>query len=276
NPLPVIIVSSISKSGSENALKALSYGAVDVFGKPGGPYSVGDLKSELVNKVKSIGKSSFKYRYNENLNEKKYTPISASKLSQKTKKIIAIGASTGGTEAIKDVIYRLPQNIPGIIIVQHMPEYFIKPYADRLNSDCNLNVKVAQHNDKITEGTVYVAPFGSHTIVKKNANDYFIELKDGPFVHHQKPSASVLFKSLAMSAGSEAIGVILTGMGKDGSTGLLEMKEAGSYNIAQDEESCVIFGMPKEAINNGSIHKIAPLNTIAEEIVNILSINILT
>ena len=270
HPMPVIIVSSLTKKGSDKAIEALSIGAVDVMGKPGGPYSVGEMKAQLIEKVKLAGDVRIKDKLLKAEN-KLHTPVKViSTRSRSThKNIIAIGASTGGTEAIKEVIFRLPTNIPGIVIVQHMPAYFTKNFANHLNQQCDLYVKEAEHGDRVEEGKVLIAPGGIHMVLK-HSGGYYVELRDGPMIHHQKPAVSLLFKSVAEVAGPEAIGVILTGMGKDGSETMVDMKEAGAYNIAQDEESCVVFGMPAEAIKNNAVHRILSIEKIAGEIVRVV------
>lgn len=271
HPMPVIIVSSLTQKGSEKAFEALSLGAVDVMAKPGGPYSVGEMKVQLIEKVKAVSKALIKNKQKNDVSVSQ-TPRETINPSQSTKKkkIIVIGASTGGTEAIKEVLCRLPKDIPGILIVQHMPAFFTKPFAKRLNDESLLDVYEAKRFQMIEPGTALVAPGGFHLVMKKNSSGYYAETRDGPMVHHQKPAVDVLFKSVANVAGSEAIAVLLTGMGKDGALGMLALKDAGSYNIAQDESTSVIFGMPKEAINLGASHAILPLDRIANEIVKVL------
>jgi len=187
-------------------------------------------------------------------------------LTQTSQKIIAIGASTGGTEAIKEVLLRLPPNSPGLVIVQHMPPKFTSAFAARLDGICPLEVKEAQDGDSVLTGRALIAPGAYHMLLRRSGARYYVQVKDGPLVHHQRPSVDVLFNSAAQSAGSNAIGVILTGMGADGADGMLAMKEQGAYTMAQDEASCVVFGMPKEAIKRGAVHKVLPLRRIPEEI----------
>jgi two-component system chemotaxis response regulator CheB len=177
-----------------------------------------------------------------------------------------VGASTGGTEAIKEVLVRLPQNTPGIVIVQHMPPKFTTAFAERLNQQCDLDVKEAQDGDTVVTGRVLLAPGNYHMLLKRSGARYYVQVKNGPPVHHQRPSVDVLFNSAALSAGANAIGVILTGMGADGAEGMLAMKSRGAYTIAQDEGSCIVFGMPKEAIKRGATQKVLPLARIPEEI----------
>jgi two-component system chemotaxis response regulator CheB len=187
-----------------------------------------------------------------------------------TDKIIAIGASTGGTEAIKEILVRLPANMPPIIIVQHMPQFFTRSFAERLDSLCALYVKEASDGELLAPGKVLIAPGNLHMVLKRSGASYYVEVKEGPLVFHQRPSVEVLFKSVARYAGANSIGVLLTGMGKDGAEGLLEMKNAGAVTIAQDEKSCVVYGMPKEAAQIGAAMKILSLDRIPEALVELL------
>jgi two-component system chemotaxis response regulator CheB len=272
HPLPVIIVSSLTPRGGKMALQALELGAVEVLGKPDGAFSVGDLGEELVQKVRAAAH----VRFNQ---AQSFTPTPAppaprlAPLVQTTDKIIAIGASTGGTEAIKEILVRLPQNTPGLVIVQHMPPKFTSAFAERLNQQCALEVKEAQDGDSVVTGRALIAPGNYHMLLKRSGARYFVQVKTGPPVHHQRPSVDVLFNSAALSAGANVIGVILTGMGADGAEGLLAMKERGAYTIAQDEASCVVFGMPKEAIKRGATYKVLPLTRIPDEIRRVLAAN---
>ncbi len=270
HPLPVIIVSSLTPRGSKMALQALELGAVEVLGKPDGAFSVGDLGAELVQKVRAAAHVRF--------NRKKSTdqtpappPARLSPLVQTSEKIIAIGASTGGTEAIKEILLRLPQNTPGVVIVQHMPPKFTSAFAERLNQQCTLEVKEAQDGDSVITGRALIAPGNYHMLLKRSGARYYVQVKSGPPVHHQRPSVDVLFHSAALTGGANVIGVILTGMGADGAEGMLALKDRGAYTIAQDEASCVVFGMPKEAIKRGATHKVLPLSRIPEEIRRVLS-----
>jgi two-component system chemotaxis response regulator CheB len=191
-------------------------------------------------------------------------------LTQTSHKVIAIGASTGGTEALKNVLMKLPPNIPGIVVVQHMPANFTTAFADRLNTLCQFQVKEAQDNDTVVPGTCLIAPGNFHMLLRRSGARYYVEVKTGPMVHHQRPAVDVLFKSTAKYAGANSVGVILTGMGADGAEGMREMKNAGASTIAQDEKSCVVFGMPKEAIKLGGVDKILPLDNIANEIIRMI------
>ncbi len=259
-PMPVIIVSSLAKQGCEVALKALELGASEVMCKPGASYSVKDMSEQLIEKIKGVAHiRQFKIPVVEEL--KQDLQISRAMIKT-TNKVIAIGASTGGTEAIKEVLVRLPAEMPPIVIVQHMPQYFTKAFAERLNSLCKLEVKEAEDREPAASGKVLIAPGNKHLVLKRSGANYYVEVKDGPMVFHQRPSVEVLFSSVARYAGANAVGIILTGMGKDGAKGLLEMKDAGAFTIAQDEKSCVVYGMPREAVLMGAAMKVAPLDRI--------------
>jgi len=268
-PVPTIIVSSLTPKGGRLTLEAMDIGAVDVIGKPGTAYSVGDMSVQLVEKIRAASRVTLtKREIAQDGNNADPEPIKA--LSQTTNKIIAIGASTGGTEALKKVLVRMPPNSPGIIIVQHMPANFTKAFASRLNDICQISVKEAEDNDSVIPGTALVAPGNFHMILRRSGARYYVEIKTGPMVHHQRPAVDVLFKSTAQYAGANAIGVILTGMGADGAAGLLEMKKKGAGTIAQDEKSCIVFGMPKEAIKLGAADKVVSLEMIPSEIIKMV------
>lgn len=273
HPMPVIIVSSLTKKGPEVALRGLELGAAEVMAKPGEAYSVGDMSAQLKEKIKAVSKiKSFNLmsRIANPKTSQEIPKIATKALIRTTNKIIAIGASTGGTEAIKEVLTALPANMPPIVIVQHMPQNFTKSFADRLNNLCALEVKEAENNESATPGKVLIAPGNTHMVLKRSGANYFVEIKDGPLVLHQRPSVEVLFNSVAKYAGRNAVGVLLTGMGKDGAGGLLEMRKAGAYTIAQDEASCIVFGMPKEAIMLGGAMKIESLKKIPSALITYL------
>ena len=267
-PLPVIIVSSLTPKGSKMALEAMEIGAIDVIGKPGGSYSVGDMSDMLAEKIRIASVANIRHRSGYEPNFEKPEPIGA--LTETTNKVIAIGASTGGTEALKDVLSRMPPNSPGIVVVQHMPANFTSAFAERLNGLSLITVKEAEDNDAVIQGKAVIAPGNQHMLLRRSGARYYVEVKDGPRVQHQRPSVDVLFKSIARYAGSNSIGVILTGMGADGAEGLLEMKQAGARTIAQDEKTCVVFGMPKEAIKIGAVDKVVPLGQVAQEILRMV------
>lgn len=268
-PLPVIIVSSLTPKGGKLTLEAMDIGAVEVIAKPGGSYTVGDMSTQLAEKIRAASwvKIAKKDPGNQPASVRS-GPIRA--LSKTSNKVIAIGASTGGTEALKNVLSRMPSNSPGIVAVQHMPAKFTTAFADRLNDICQIRVKEARNNDSVNPGSALIAPGNYHMILRRSGARYYVEVKDGPMVHHQRPAVDVLFKSTAQYAGPNSIGAILTGMGADGAEGLLRMKQAGAKTIAQDEKSCVVFGMPKEAIKLGAADKVVPLDRVAEEIVRMV------
>jgi two-component system chemotaxis response regulator CheB len=268
-PLPVIIISSLTSQGSKLGLEALESGAVEVIAKPGGSYSVGDMSEQLAQKIRAAARVRMKDRAVVSAKAAPPEPVSSA-LSRTTHQIVAIGASTGGTEALKSVISRMPADSPGILIVQHMPANFTTAFAERLNGLAHITVKEARDNDSVLPGTALLAPGNFHMILRRSGARYYVDVKDGPMVHHQRPAVDVLFKSVAKYAGSNAVGVIMTGMGADGSAGLLEMKQAGARTIAQDENSCVVFGMPKESIKLGAVDKVVPLDQIAQEILRMV------
>ncbi|WP_300455012.1 chemotaxis response regulator protein-glutamate methylesterase [Desulfobacula sp.] len=269
-PLPVIIVSSLSSKGSKIALEALSLGALEVISKPSTAYSVGDMSLQLAEKIRAVYGAKIMTSPVQNTQKKPLTSIGSMALAATTNKIIAIGASTGGTEAIKNVLTRLPHNTPGIVVVQHMPAQFTTSFAQRLNELCQMRVKEAQNGDTVINGQVLIAPGNYHMILKRSGARYYVAVKTGPLVHYQRPAVDVLFKSVARFAGANALGIILTGMGKDGAAGMLDMKKAGAVNIAQDERSSVVFGMPKEAINIGAVDYVQDINAIANKAISLL------
>ena len=262
-PLPVIIVSSLTQKGSKLAMEALDNGALEVICKPSAAYSVGDMSVQLADKIRAVARVNVQKRLAEEGDGSAAAPVAASQaLSATTNKIIAIGASTGGTEAIKAVLTGMPPNSPGIVIVQHMPAKFTTSFAERLDSLCAISVSEAQDGDSVVNGRALLAPGNFHMLLKRSGARYYVEVKTGPLVHHQRPAADVLFRSVAKYAGANAVGIILTGMGADGAAGMLEMKKAGAQTIAQDEESCVVFGMPKEAIKLGGVDRVVSLPNV--------------
>ena len=262
-PLPVIIVSSLTPKGGKMAMEALDSGALEVISKPSAAYSVGDMSIQLADKIRAIARVNVKERVQSG---NKFSPVKPATISRaltaSTNKIIAIGASTGGTEAIKTVLTGMPPNAPGIVMVQHMPANFTTSFAERLDSLSQITVKEANDGDSILNGHALLAPGNFHMLLRRSGARYYVQVKKGPLVHHQRPAADVLFRSVAKYAGTNAVGVILTGMGSDGAAGLLEMKEAGARTIAQDEKSCVVFGMPKEAIKFGAVEKVVSLGNV--------------
>ena len=272
-PIRVIIVSSLAEAGSEVALKAVEYGALEVMCKPESMYSVGDMSEQLIYKIKAVAAvPEYKLRMiAENAAASAAKARSTQALIKTTNKIIAIGASTGGTEALREVLTAMPPNIPPIVIVQHMPQYFTKTFAERLDSLCAIKVKEASDKEILAPGKALIAPGNKHLYVMRSGAVYYAQLADGPFVHHQRPAVENLFLSVAEYAGKNAVGVIMTGMGKDGAAGMLEMKKQGAHTIAQDEKSCVVFGMPKEAIDIGAVSQVVSLRDIPGAIIKAVS-----
>ncbi|HPU98018.1 MAG TPA: chemotaxis response regulator protein-glutamate methylesterase [Candidatus Hydrogenedentes bacterium] len=269
-PLPVIVVSSLTKKGGDLALEALESGAVDVMCKPGAAYTVGDMSVELIDKIKAAARVRVARRTQTDTPAIGQTPIVRSTaMSRTTYKVIAIGASTGGTEALTALLRVLPADAPGIVIVQHMPEHFTRSFADRLNQLCAVEVKEAANDDTVMPGRVLIAPGNYHMLLRRSGARYYVEVKSGPLVSRHRPSVDVLFKSTAQTAGRNAVGVILTGMGRDGAEGMKMMHDAGAKTIAQDEASCVVFGMPKEAIALGGVDFVLPLNQIAQKMLRL-------
>lgn len=264
-PLPVIVVSSLTRKGGELALEAIESGAVEVMSKPGASYTVGDMSVELIDKIKAVAKVKVKKQNITPANT--YASVERLAMTRTTNKVVAIGASTGGTQALQQLLSALPGNAPGTIVVQHMPEHFTRAFADRLNQVCEVEVKEAEDGDKVMPGRVLIAPGNYHMLLRRSGAMYYVQVKGGPLVSRHRPSVNVLYKSVARYAGKNAIGVILTGMGGDGAEGLLEMKKNGASTIAQDEASCVVFGMPKVAIELGAVDKIVELNKIPGQIV---------
>ena len=266
-PMPVVIVSSLTEAGGELALEAIDSGAVEVMCKPGAAYKLGDLSVDLTNKIRAAAKVKVSKAKSADIQRSK--SVQRLSLTKTTNKVIAIGTSTGGTEALRQVLPQLPGNTPGIVIVQHMPENFTRSFANSLNDACEIFVKEAEDGDTVAPGKALLAPGGFHMALKRSGAVYFVEVKDGPRVNRHRPSVDVLFKSVATFAGQNAVGVIMTGMGDDGARGLSVMKEAGSPTIAQDEASCVVFGMPREAIKLNAADHVVPLDGISRKILRL-------
>lgn len=275
HPIPVVIISSLTAKGTETAMKALEYGAIEVIAKPQMDTKkfIEESKIRLCDAVKAAGMAKIKRRavQTEFNVQPKYSAdailpkavVTESSMLRTTELVVAVGASTGGTDALRIFLESMPPDSPGIVIVQHMPENFTKSFANRLNELCQMTVKEAENGDTIIRGRALIAPGNHHMLLKRSGAKYYVEIKDGPLVNRHRPSVDVLFRSTARFAGRNAIGVIMTGMGDDGARGLLEMKEAGARTIAQDEKSCVVFGMPNEAIKLGAAEKVMPLDQIA-------------
>ncbi len=273
-PLPVIIVSSLTRNSGKLVMEALSLGALEVISKPSGAYSVGEMSVQLIDKIRAVARlkvSPVEERPYTKSVQTKITPKPLSlSLSETTNKIIAIGASTGGTEALKTVLTGMPPNAPGTLVVQHMPANFTTSFAERLDELSAMTIKEAKDGDSLINGVALLAPGNYHMLLKRSGANYYVQVKKGPLVHHQRPAADVLFHSVADYAGSNAVGVILTGMGSDGALGLLKMKEAGARTVAQDEKSCIVFGMPKEAIKLGAADKVVPLNSVSKTVLDMI------
>jgi len=265
HPIPIIIVSSLTPKGGQLALEAIQAGAVDVMCKPGSSFSVVELTEALIDKIKGAAFANIKKHVT--LSAETNRPVERLAMSKTTDKVVALGASTGGTQAIEAVLTRFPSNAPGTVIVQHMPEHFTRSFAERLDSLCEMEVREARDNDSVIPGVALIAPGNYHMLLRRSGARYFVQVKTGPLVHHQRPSVEVLFKSVAKYAAANAIGAIMTGMGADGAEGLLEMKQAGAFTIAQDEASSVVYGMPAEAAKKGAACEIVSLDRIASRII---------
>jgi two-component system chemotaxis response regulator CheB len=268
-PIPVVVVSSLTPENSETALRALELGAVEVVSKPGSMYTAPDVSRQLIRairaaavaKVRPLGAPSA-----EGASAERPAPVRSVAHLRTTHKIVAIGASTGGTRAIETLLRAMPPDAPGIVIVQHMPAHFTASFASRLNQVCAIEVREARDNDPVAPGVALIAPGDRHMVLQRSGARYHVRIKDGPPVHHQRPAVDVLFMSVARNAGRNAVGVILTGMGADGASGLLAMRESGAYTIAQDEASCVVFGMPREAIRLGAAMEVVSLDEMTPAI----------
>jgi two-component system chemotaxis response regulator CheB len=270
HPIPVVICSSLAEEGAQSTLRALEYGAVDIITKPrmGSKQFLEESRTTICQVVKAAAAARVRPMQPRRVAEPKLTADAilspaTHAMAETTEKVVAIGASTGGTEALKIVLEALPADCPGIVIVQHMPEMFTRAFAGRLDSLCSITVKEAESNDTVIRGRALIAPGNHHLLLKRSGARYYVDIKDGPLVCRHRPSVDVLFRSAARYAGQNAVGVILTGMGDDGARGMLEMKQAGATTIAQDEATCVVFGMPNEAIKRDAVDKVLPLEAVA-------------
>jgi two-component system chemotaxis response regulator CheB len=275
HPIPVVICSSLAEEGAQSTLKALEYGAVDIITKPrlGSKQFLEDSRITLCQAVKAAAAARLQPIRPIRVVEPKLTADAmlspaTHAMAETTEKIVAIGASTGGTEALKTLLEALPADAPGIVVVQHMPETFTRAFANRLDGLCRITVKEAESNDTVLRGRALIAPGNRHMLLKRSGARYYVDVKEGPLVCRHRPSVDVLFRSAARYAGQNAVGVILTGMGDDGARGMLEMKQAGAKTIAQNEATCVVFGMPNEAIKRDAVDKILPLESVAGAILN--------
>jgi two-component system chemotaxis response regulator CheB len=276
HPIPVVICSSLAEGGAQSTFRALEYGAVEIVTKPrlGTKQFLEDSRTALCDAVKAAARSRVRTLTPSHMVEPKLTADAilspaTHAMVETTEKVVVIGASTGGTEALKIVLEALPADTPGIVIVQHMPELFTRAFANRLDGLCNITVKEAETNDTVIRGRALIAPGNHHLLLKRSGARYYVEVKDGPLVCRHRPSVDVLFRSAARYAGRNAVGVILTGMGDDGARGMLELKQAGATTIAQNEATCVVFGMPKEAIKLNCIDKVLPLESIASSMLTL-------
>jgi two-component system, chemotaxis family, protein-glutamate methylesterase/glutaminase len=276
-PTPVVVCSSLTEKGAETTMQALAAGAVSILTKPqvGVKRFLEDATSNLIDTVKTAAKANVKClktssiplpKANAKLTADAVLPPAPHAMAQTTEHIVAIGTSTGGTQALEAVLTALPSVCPGIVIVQHMPEKFTAAFAERLNSLSQLTVMEATHNDRVIPGQALIAPGGKHMMLKHSGAQYHVEVVDGPLVNRHRPSVDVLFRSVAKFAGKNALGIIMTGMGDDGATGLLEMRQAGARTVGQDEASCVVYGMPKEAVRRGAVQHVRALADISDEI----------
>jgi len=272
-PIPTVVVSSLTPRHSEAAVRALALGAVDVVAKPTSSFSASGIGDELARAVRAASYARVAAHVAAPAAPAAAPAIEVAPLRvlETTHKVLAIGASTGGTVAIERVLRGLPADAPGTVIVQHMPEHFTGPFAARLNGLCAMDVREARDGDMVVPGLALVAPGGRHMVLQRSGARHVARIKDGPPVHHQRPAVDVLFQSVARGAGRNAVGVLLTGMGADGAKGLLAMREAGAHTIAQDEHTCVVFGMPKEAIKLGAAAEILPLPDVAAAILRSVS-----
>jgi two-component system chemotaxis response regulator CheB len=277
-PTPVVICSTLTEKGAETTMQAMSAGAVDIITKPkvGLKGFLQEAATEIARAVKGAAAANLKRvapapaaatQVRPKLTaDAILAPASGNAMAETTDRVVAIGTSTGGTQALEVVLTALPRVSPGIVIVQHMPEKFTAAFAARLNGLCEIEVREAQNGDRVIPGRALIAPGGRHMLLRRSGAQYQVEVVDGPLVNRHRPSVDVLFRSVAKVAGRNALGIIMTGMGDDGAAGLLEMFNAGALTVAQDEASCVVYGMPKEAVKRGAARKIVGLDAIAAEI----------
>ncbi|MFO0233462.1 MAG: chemotaxis response regulator protein-glutamate methylesterase [Burkholderiales bacterium] len=287
-PMPVVMVSTLTERGAETTLRALALGAIDFVAKPriGIAQGLQEMGVEIADKLRVAARARIERRTVARPAPPpatpraagaggtpagtpplvKSVPIAYSRSS--TEKIVAIGSSTGGTEALREVLTQLPADCPAVLVTQHMPPGFTRNFADRLNSLCRMHVKEAEHGERVLPGHVYVAPGGRHLALGRSGANYVVEIDDGPPVNRHRPSVEVLFKSVARHAGRNAIGIMLTGMGRDGADAMKELRDAGAYNIAQDEATCVVYGMPREAVATGAVHEVLPVQKIAGHVLD--------
>jgi len=277
-PTPVVICSTLTEKGAQTTIAAMAAGAVNIIAKPklGLKQFLTDSSDDLIAAVRAAAGANVRRLaarsaeplqvVAKNTADVILAPAGNKAMIQTTDRVVAIGTSTGGTQALEEVLTALPRVCPGIVIVQHMPEKFTAAFAARLDGLCQITVKEAQNNDRVVQGRALIAPGGKHMMLKRSGAQYFVEVIDGPLVNRHRPSVDVLFRSVAKCAGANALGVIMTGMGDDGASGLLEMRKAGASTLAQDEATCVVYGMPKEAVKRGGVERSVPLQGIGREI----------
>ena len=270
-PTPVVICSTLTEKGAQTSMAALAAGAVAIITKPklGLKQFLNDASDDLITAVKAAAQANVKRlvaREKLSADAILAAPEGPGAMVRTTERVVAIGTSTGGTQALEQVLTSLPRVAPGIVIVQHMPEKFTAEFAARLNGLCQIEVREARTNDRVVQGLALIAPGGKHMLLRRNGAQYFVDVINGPTVNRHRPSVDVLFRSVAKCAGANALGVIMTGMGDDGAAGLLEMRIAGAQTVAQDEASCVVYGMPKEAVKRGAVAKTVPLSAVSREI----------
>jgi two-component system chemotaxis response regulator CheB len=282
-PTPVVICSTLTDKGAATTMAALAAGAVSIIAKPklGLADFLAESADELIGAVRAAGQADVRRLAARvppapvaaKLTADAILPAAsdARALPRTTERVVAIGTSTGGTVALEDVLTRLPRVTPGIVIVQHMPEKFTAAFADRLNGLCQIEVREARHGDRVLPGRALIAPGGRHMLLRRDGAHYHVDVIDGPLVNRHRPSVDVLFRSVARHAGANALGIIMTGMGDDGAAGLLEMRKAGARTVAQDEDSCVVYGMPKEAVRRGGVEKSVPLKALDRDILQQLA-----
>jgi two-component system chemotaxis response regulator CheB len=278
-PTPVVICSTLTEKGAKTTMEAMAAGAVSIVTKP--KLSLKQFLTESADELVATVRAAARANVRRLAKRPAAPPLAAPAkftadvilppgshraMVQTTERVVAIGTSTGGTQALEEVLTTLPRVCPGMVIVQHMPEKFTAAFAARLDSLCQITVKEAETNDRVLPGRALIAPGGRHLLLRRSGAQYFVDVVDGPLVNRHRPSVDVLFRSVAKAAGANALGIIMTGMGDDGAAGLFEMRQAGAHTLAQDEESCVVFGMPKEAIKRGAVQKTVPLQTIAREV----------
>ncbi|WP_338269977.1 protein-glutamate methylesterase/protein-glutamine glutaminase [Geobacter sp. 60473] len=276
HPIPVVMCSTLTENGSETAMKALEYGAVEIIQKPklGTKHFLEESRVRICDAIKAASQARLRkisarpHAVAPKLSADVILEKPASRaMIQTTERVVVVGASTGGTEALRVFLESFPADCPPIVIVQHMPEGFTRAFAQRLDGICRISVKEAADNDSVIRGRALIAPGNRHMLLKRSGARYYVEIKDGPLVSRHRPSVDVLFRSAARYAGKNAVGIIMTGMGDDGASGMREMKDAGAMTIAQDEASCVVFGMPNEAIKRGGTVKVLPLESIAADVI---------